>query len=50
MVQVRYCKNSEIANALSGTFQRSYLFIQKIKQMQEKGNKSRIDLSEEYKE
>lgn len=50
IVQVRYSKNSEIATALRGTFQRSYLYMQKIKQMQEKGSKSRIILPEEYKE
>ena len=50
IVQVRYSKNSEIATALRGTFQRSYLYMQKIKQMQEKGSKSRISLPEEYKE
>ena len=50
IVQVRYSRNSEIANALRGTFQRSYLYMQKIKQMQEKGSKNRIILPEEYKE
>lgn len=50
IVQVRYSRNSGIATALRGTFQRSYLYMQKIKQMQEKGSKSRIILPEEYKE
>ena len=50
IVQIRYSRQSEIATALRGTFQRSYLYMQKIKQMQEKGSKSRITLPEEYKE
>ncbi len=50
IVQVRYSRNSDIAIALRGTFQRSYLYMQKIKQMQEKGSRNRINLPEEYKE
>lgn len=50
IVQVRYSRNSEIANAMRGIFQRSFLYMQKIKQMQEKGTKSRVALPEEYKE
>ncbi len=50
IVQVRNSRNSDIANALRGTFQRSYLYMQKIKQMQKKGSKNRITLPEEYKE
>ena len=50
IVQIRYSRQSEIANALRGTFQRSYLYMQKIKQMQEKGSKNHIILPEEFKE
>lgn len=50
IVQIRYSQNSDIAIALRGSFQRSYLYIQKIKQMQQKGSKSRVSLPEDYKE
>ena len=50
IVQIRYSQASELATALRGTFHRSYKYIQKIKEMQEKGSKSRISLPEDCKE
>lgn len=50
IVQIRYSKNSELAHALRGCFQRSFAYICKMKEMQEKGSKKHIVLPEEYKE
>ena len=50
IVQVRYGKNSEIVAELRGLFNRSFSYINGIKQMQEKGSKKHISLPEDYKE
>lgn len=50
IVQVRYTQNSDLAQALRGCFQRSFAYISKMKEMQEKGSKKHIPLPEEYKE
>lgn len=50
IVQIRYAKNSDIAIALRGLFQRSYAYISRLKEMQEPGSKTHIVLPEEYKE
>lgn len=50
IVQIRYTQNSDLAHALRGCFQRSYAYISKMKQMQEKGSKKHISLPAEYKE
>ena len=40
IVQIRYTQNSDLAQALRGCFQRSYAYISKMKQLQEKGSKN----------
>lgn len=50
IVQVRYSQNSDLAEAFRGMFQRSYAFIQGLKQLQEPGSKKHIILPDEYKE
>lgn len=50
IVQIRYSQNSELAQALRGYFQRSYAYISKMKQLQEKGSKKHISLPEDFKE
>lgn len=50
IVQIRYGQNSDLAEALRGCFRRSYAYISKMKQMQEKGSKKHISLPEELKE
>ena len=50
IVQVRYTQNSDLAQALRSCFQRSFVYISKMKEMQEKGSKKHIPLPEEYKE
>ena len=50
IVQIRYTQNSDLAQALRGCFQRSYAYISKMKQLQEKGSKKHIPLPDNYKE
>lgn len=50
IVQIRYTQNSDLAQALRGCFQRSYAYISKMKQLQEKGLKKHIPLPDNYKE
>lgn len=50
IIQVRYTKNSELAQALRTYFQRSYTYIYRMKQRQEKGEKSHITLPDDLKE
>lgn len=50
IVQVRYTQNSDLAQALRACFQRSYSYISRIKQLQEKGLKKHILLPEDYRE
>ena len=50
VVQIRYPQNSELAQALRGCFQRSYAYISRMKQLQEKGSKKHITLPEDLKE
>lgn len=50
IVQIRYTQNSDLAQALRGCFQRSYAYISKMKQLQEKGSKKHIPLPDDYKE
>lgn len=50
IVQVRYTPNSDLAQALRGCFQRSFAYISKMKQLQEKGSKKHIPLPENMKE
>lgn len=50
IVQVRYTQNSDLAQALRVYFQRSYAYISRIKQLQEKGSKKHIPLPVDRKE
>ena len=50
IVQIRYTQNSDLAQALRGCFQRSYAYISKMKQLQEKESKKHIPLPDDYKE
>ena len=50
IVQIRYTQNSDIAVALRGIFQRSYVYINGIKKLQESGSKKHISLPDDYKE
>ena len=50
IVQIRYMKNSDLAQALRGCFQRSFAYISKMKELQEKGSKKHIPLPDEFKE
>lgn len=50
IVQIRYTGNSEIADALRASFQRSYTYIKAIKDLKEKGDKSIVRLPEDCKE
>ena len=50
IVQIRYTQNSDLAQALRSSFQRSYTYISKMKELQEKGSKKHIPLPEDCKE
>lgn len=50
IVQIRYSQNSDLAQALRGCFHRSYDYLSKIKQLQEKGSRKHISLPENCKE
>lgn len=50
IVQIRYTQNSDLAQALRACFQRSFAYISKMKDLQEKGSKKHINLPDEYKE
>jgi len=50
IVQIRYTQNSDLAQALRGCFQRSYAYITKMKELQEKGSKKHIPLPDNAKE
>jgi predicted HNH restriction endonuclease len=50
IVQIRYTQNSDLVQALRGCFQRSYAYIVKMKELQEKGSKKHIPLPNDMKE
>ena len=50
IVQVRYSPNSDLAQALRGSFYHSFSYISNVKQAQKAGSKSHISLPDEYKE
>lgn len=50
IVQIRYTQNSDLAQALRNCFQRSYAYIKRMKQLQEKESRKHITLPDEYKE
>ena len=50
IVQVRYEKNSEIAEMLRQVFHRSYAYIESQKQLQKPGSKKHIPIPEDLKE
>lgn len=49
-LQIRYPKDGELARILQGHFNKSFKYIQSIRQMRDKGDRSIVRLPQEYKE
>lgn len=50
MMQIRYPKNGELSKALQGMFVRSYAYLEKMRAVREKGDRSILKLPEDEKE